>query len=116
MAYKDNYTYLIEKLRDFKRRYYHNQLIRGAIYFTAVLLFSYLLVVTLEYLGRFNSITRSLLFYSFIAANAFISIRFIIWPALSLFGLRKSLSYARAAEIIGKHFSEVKDKLINTLQ
>jgi len=116
MANENNYTLLIQKLRDFKRKFYRNQIIKGVIYFTAVFLVSYLLVVALEYFGRFDTGIRTFLFYAFIAANTFILGRYIAWPALSLFGLRKSLSYAKAAEIIGKHFYEVKDKLINTLQ
>jgi len=116
MAYENNYTLLIQKLRDFKRKYYRNQIIKGVIYFTAVFLVSYLLVTGLEYFGRFDTGVRTFMFYSFILANTFILGRYIAWPALSLFGLRKSLSYNKAAEIIGKHFSEVKDKLINTLQ
>jgi hypothetical protein len=116
MTNENNYTLLIQKLRDFKRKYYRNQILKGVIYFTTVFLFSYLLVAVLEYFGRFDSGVRGFLFYAFLAANAFIIGRFIILPALSLFELRKSLSYPRAAEIIGQHFSEVKDKLINTLQ
>jgi len=116
MAFEDNYTLLITKLRDFKRKYYRNQIIKGGIYFVAILLVSFLTVTALEFFGRFDTTVRTILFYSFIAANAFILGRFMVWPALSLFGMRKSLSYAKAADIIGRHFSEVKDKLLNTLQ
>jgi hypothetical protein len=116
MSTENNYTLLLQKLRDFKRKYYRNLILKGLIYFSAVFLVSYLTVAVLEYFGRFDTGVRTFLFYSFIASNTFIIGRYILWPALSLFGLRKSLTYAKAAEIIGKHFSEVKDKLINTLQ
>ena len=116
MIYEDNYTLLVAKLRDFKRKYYRNQIIKGGIYFVAILLVSFLTVTALEFFGRFDTTVRTILFYSFICANVFIMARFMILPALSLFGLRKSLSYTKAADIIGRHFSEVKDKLLNTLQ
>jgi hypothetical protein len=45
-----------------------------------------------------------------------ILIQFIVIPLIKLNRLGKVLSYEAASEIIGKHFSEVRDKLINTLQ
>jgi hypothetical protein len=110
------YSQLLHKLREFKRKFYLNRMLRGAIWFVAVGLVSYLLVTILEYFGRFDPTARTILFYSFIAVNAFLLARFIVLPLLSLLELRKNLSYEQAATIIGEHFSEVKDKLLNTLQ
>jgi hypothetical protein len=77
---------------------------------------TFLSVTGLEYFGRFDTATRTALFYGFFAANGFVLIRYILMPAMSLFELRKTLSYPQAAQIVGQHFSEVKDKLLNTLQ
>ena len=111
-----NYNTLIEKLREFTRKYYVNQLIKGGLYFGALLLVSYLTVTLLENFGRFGTGTRTTLFYTFIALNLAILGRYIIFPLTKLYGMGKTLSNEEASVIIGKHFREVKDKLINTLQ
>jgi hypothetical protein len=51
-----------------------------------------------------------------ILSAAGISIYFIIIPLLKLFKLGKYISYHDAARIIGKHFPEIRDKLLNYLQ
>ena len=111
-----NYSLLLEKLSQFKRKYYRNEIYRGALYFTAVLFISYLTVAVPEYFGRFGIILRTTMFYGFLAVNAFILGRYIILPLIRLFNLGKTITQEQAADIIGRHFGEVKDKLINTLQ
>ena len=115
-TFTDNYDLLVTKLRDFKRKYYLNEITKGSIYFSGTLIVSYLGVTGLEYLGQFDSLTRGALFYGYIGINSFILGRYLAMPLMSLYGLRKSLSYSQAAAIIGTHFSEVQDKLLNTLQ
>src|SRR3954469_21659218 len=111
-----NYEILIQKLDEFIRKFYKNQLLRGLIYSFTTLLAFYLLVTTFEYFGHFNTVARTVLFYSFVLANAFIIGRLIVIPLLKLNRLGKIISHQQAAEIIGKHFNNVSDKLLNTLQ
>lgn len=111
-----NYTLLIEKLDAFIRKYYKNQLIRGAIYSFTLLLAFYLAVTTLEYFGHFNTTLRTVLFYSFILGNIFIIGKYVVIPLSHLYQYGKIISHEQAALIIGKHFPEVKDKLLNVLQ
>lgn len=113
---RDNYALLINKLDEFIRKFYKNMLIRGSIYFIAVFLVFFLSFSLLEYFGHFNVTVRTLLFYLFLLTNGFILFRWIIRPLLKLNKLGETLSYEQAAEIIGHHFSGIKDKLINTLQ
>jgi hypothetical protein len=63
---------LILQIDTFIKKYYINQMIKGLLLFTGVLLFSYLFATITEFIGRFNSIIRALLFYGFIALNVFI--------------------------------------------
>jgi len=42
--------------------------------------------------------------------------RFVAIPLFKLLSIGKQLSHEEAANIVGKHFKEVKDKLLNTLQ
>ncbi|MCX6246347.1 MAG: hypothetical protein NTW10_01325 [Bacteroidetes bacterium] len=112
----DNYQILIRKLDEFIRKYYRNQLIRGSLIFLAVLFISYLLFVTLEYFWHFGTIPRSILFYLFLFLNGFALVGFVGVPLLKIGKIGKIISHEQAATIIGKHFSEIKDKLLNTLQ
>lgn len=113
---KDNYQLLIDRLDAFIRKYYKNQLVRGGIYAFTLSLAFYLLVVTFEYFGHFNTGIRTFLFYSFVLGIAFIIGRFVIIPLMHLYRLGKIISHEQAAEIIGKHFAKVQDKLLNVLQ
>lgn len=107
---------LIDKIDAFTRKYYQNQIIKGAIYFVAIGLAAYLFSVTVEYFGRFPSGLRAFLFYGLIITYLALLYRFIVVPSMKLFSMGKIISHEDAATIIGAHFPEVKDKLLNTLQ
>ena len=113
---KGNYQLLIEKLDQFIRKYYVNQLIRGALYSVGLILLLFIIVSTLEYFFYFDTGGRKLLFYSFIGVSAAALIGWVIIPLLKYFKLGKVISHEQAAEIIGHHFADVKDKLLNVLQ
>ncbi len=71
----------------------------------------------MEYLGHFSIEIRTFLFYTFILTGSIILIRYILFPLFKLYGISKNrLSHDEAAGIIGNHFSEIKDKLINAMQ
>ncbi len=112
----DNYQILISKLDAFIRKYYKNQLIRGGIYAFTLGLAFYLIVIMMESAGHFNTAMRTVLFYSFMAAILFIISRFVAIPLFHLYRIGKIISHEQAARIVGEHFSEVKDKLLNVLQ
>ncbi len=108
--------HLIAKLDVFIRRYYQDQLIRGALYSLGLLVLVFLAVALLEHLGRFGTAARTAMFWGTIASALFILVRFIAIPLVKLFRLGEVIGHKEAARIIGTHFSEVKDKLLNTLQ
>ena len=110
------YNLLIQKLDAFIRKYYRNQLIRGAIYATGITVLFYLVVTLLEHFAWFGTSARTVLFYAFIIINAVVITRLIIIPLLKMFHLGKVISHEQASQIIGDHFPNVKDKLLNTLQ
>lgn len=112
----DNYQILIRKLDEFIRKYYRNKLLRGSLLFIAVLLVSYLLFITLEFFWHFGTVTRSILFYLFVFLNGSALVYFIAEPVLKIRKIGKIISHEQAATIIGQHFGEIKDKLLNTLQ
>jgi hypothetical protein len=112
----NSYPLLIQKLDEFIRKYYRNQLMRGFIYATGITLGFYLTVALLESMAWFGNTARALLFYSFIGAIGSVIAVFILIPLLKMMRLGKVISYQQASQIIGNHFPEVKDKLLNTLQ
>jgi hypothetical protein len=112
----NDYQSLIKKLDGFIRKYYKNQLLRGLIYSTGLVLLFFISLTVLEYFAHFNTAIRTVLFYSFIVASGFISVKYIVIPLSKLYKLGQLISYEEAANIIGKHFTNVQDKLLNTLQ
>jgi hypothetical protein len=110
------YQSLLTRLDEFIRKYYKNQMIRGAIYTLGIVVGAYLLVVLTEYFGRFNIAMRTVLFYGFLIAVLFVLVRFICIPLAHLFRIGKTLGHKEAAQILGTHFPNVQDKILNTLQ
>ncbi|MEZ4889447.1 MAG: hypothetical protein R2779_02465 [Crocinitomicaceae bacterium] len=100
----------------FIRKFYRNQLIKGVIWFIGIFLFTFILITTLEYFGRFNTPVRAFLFFSFIGVNVFILLKYIVHPLLQLFSFGKRINRFQASEIIGKFFPTISDRLVNTLQ
>lgn len=111
-----NYDLLIGKMDEFIRKYYLNKLLRGLIFLGAVLFFSYLVITFSEYYGHFNTLFRSFIFYGFILLNLSVFIWLVAPHLLAYFRLGKLISHDQAAEIIGRYFQNVQDKLLNTLQ
>ena len=107
---------LYDNLRNYKRKFYLNHLLKGAIIFLSVLLAAYLLFNTLEYYGNFNSYMRGVFFFSFISIAAILGYLLIAIPIISIIENGKKLPDEEAARQIGDLIPEVKDKLLNTLQ
>lgn len=107
---------LIQKLDEFIRRYYKNQLIKGTLYSSGILLTAFLSVIFLEYFGEFNTLVRGVLFFSFLSSTLFVLAKYIATPLLKLNKIGNVISYDQAAGIIGNHFTNVQDKLLNVLQ
>lgn len=91
-------------------------MLKGGMFFLALMLSSYLLVSGLEYVGRFGSGVRLTLLIAFLGTNLFLLVRFLIIPLLKLNKLGRHLSLLDASEMIGRIFPDIGDKLKNTLQ
>ncbi|HET6991401.1 MAG TPA: DUF4175 domain-containing protein, partial [Bacteroidia bacterium] len=116
MENSSSYDILIGKLDEFIRKFYKNQLIRGLLYATGILVSGFLLMTVLEYFAHFDTIVRTILFWSFIVATGTVLSRFVFFPLFKLNRIGKIISHDEAASIIGKHFTNVQDKLLNVLQ
>ncbi len=113
---RTDHDQLLAKLDAFIRKFYKDQLIRGVLYSVGLLVGVFLAVALLEGLGHFGTTARTVLFWTTLGAMCLVLVRFVIIPLVKLFRLGQVISHSEAARIIGTHFAEVQDKLLNTLQ
>ena len=105
-----------QKLHQFTRKYYVNELIKGVILFLSLGCLYFFFTLFLEYFLWLKPTARTFLFWLFILVELFLLIKFIAIPIFKLFGLRKGISLKESSAIIGNHFPDVKDKLLNVIQ
>lgn len=107
---------IYSKLEDFIKKFYTNELIKGTLLFIGLGLLYFIFTLLVEYFLWLPTTGRSILFCLFIGVETLLLIRFIAFPIFKLVKLQKGIDYEQAATIIGNHFSEVQDKLLNFLQ
>ncbi len=106
----------MQKLDGFIRKFYLNQLIRGLLYSTSIILGLFLFFSLLENYFYFDTAVRKLIFFGFIGFSLFSIGLFVCVPFLKYFKLGRRIDHEQAAVIIGNHFTDVKDQLLNVLQ
>ena len=111
-----NFEAIISKLQEFIKKYYTNELLKGAILFFAIGLLYLIVTLFIEYMLWLSSTARTFLFWVFVVFELALFIKFIALPLAQLFNLRKGINHQTASKLIGSHFPEVNDKLLNVLQ
>ena len=112
----ENFGLVQEKLEAFIKKYYLNLILKGSLLFLGIGLLYFLLIVSLEYFFWLSTLGRSILFWLFICVELFLLFRFVGIPLFRLLKISSGIDEFEASRIIGKHFSEVNDKLTNLLQ
>lgn len=112
----NNYDLLISKLDQFIRKFYINKLLRGLLYFVGLVLATFLIFNLLEYFFEFSMNVRKGLYFGFIGIAGISLLTWVLIPLFQFLKLGKVISHTQAASIIGDHFANVKDKLLNILQ
>lgn len=110
------YNTLLQRIDEFKKRYFLNQLVKGSLFFIAIAGGLFLLANTVEFVGHLNSAGRGVLLFGSLAVAVVSLAVFVVRPLLGLYGLNRPLSDTEAAKQIGSFFPEIGDKLLNTLQ
>ena len=105
-----------QKLKQFSTKYYLNELIRGSILFITIGILYLFFTLFVEHFLWLKPSYRTLLFWGFIIVELLLLIRFICFPIFKIIGLKNGITNTEASKIIGQHFPEVKDKLLNILQ
>ena len=113
---QNSFENLLNQIDAFIRKYYKNELIKGSLLFGIILLFSFLLTTSIEFIVRFGSLTRGILLVSFILLNFIVLLKYFFIPLARIYSFGKKINHFQAAEIIGKFFPEISDRLKNTLQ
>ncbi len=112
----NNFKNIQYKLEQFIRKYYTNELLKGAILFFAIGLLYFLITLLIEYYLWLPTFGRTFLFWTFIFVETALFARFIVFPIAKLLKFKNGINYEQASRIIGDHFPEVSDKLLNVLQ
>jgi hypothetical protein len=112
----NGYKNIEQKLHQFTRKYYTNELIKGIILFLSLGFLYLFFTLFLEHFLWLKPTARTILFWLFIAVEVFLLLQFIAIPISKLIGFRKGISLQESSKIIGRHFPEVQDKLLNVLQ
>lgn len=112
----NHFQHIHDKLQEFIKKYYTNEIIKGSIFFITFGLLYFFLTLLIEHFLWLEPVYRTVLFWLFIVIEASFLFRLILIPLFKLFGIRKRITETEASAIIGRHFSEVDDKLTNILQ
>lgn len=109
------YHNILDKLNGFTRKHYTQKLIKGVLLFLAFGLLFFLVVMGIEYAFWLSSAGRLLLLSLFVLVELFLLFTYILTPIFYLLKVKKGITAKDAAQIIGKHFPNVGDKLFNLL-
>lgn len=111
-----NNDLLLKKLNGFIRKYYRNILLKGLFYSVTLLVVFFLFFLLIEFVNYNSTLVRTIIFYLYVIFAVVILGCYVIYPLTKLLNIGKIISHEDAAKIIGKHFPEVADKLLNLLQ
>ncbi|WP_242921662.1 DUF4175 family protein [Pontibacter liquoris] len=116
MKHPDALDQLLHQLQEFKQKFYRNMLLRGSIFAVGLLLSVYIMYSLLEYMFYFPEYVRAFLLFSFVAVVVYVLVRWIVLPLSALANLKKVLTDEQAAQRIGSHYPDIRDKLLNAIQ
>jgi len=111
-----NFKNIQTKLKQFIKKYYLNELIRGLILFFAIGFLYLFFTLLIEYFLWLKPVARAILFSLFVIVETSLLLFYILIPVFKIWGLKKGINEFEASKIIGNHFPEVSDKLLNMLQ
>ncbi len=110
------FSVIQQKLEQFIKKYYTNELIKGVILFFAIGLLYLIVTLLVEHFLWLSSSGRTILFWTFVFVEVGLFVRFIAFPLAKLFKLQQGIGHVEASRIIGSHFPQVNDKLLNVIQ
>ncbi|WP_324674010.1 DUF4175 family protein [Hymenobacter sp. GOD-10R] len=107
---------VLGQLDAFKRKFYLNLLVRGALVAGGLLLTLFVVFNLLEYFLYLPTWVRGGLLFGFLGLGVYAFVHWIWQPLAALTNLRRLLTDEQAAQRVGELFPQVQDKLLNALQ
>ncbi|MEQ6121338.1 hypothetical protein [Reichenbachiella sp. MALMAid0571] len=104
------------KIREYKKKYYLNQLLRGAILFIGMLLSIFLISTSVDFGLQPGTTGRTFIFFTIVLVLLTSAYWFIIRPISKIYISKNQISDEEAATQLGVIFPDLKDKLLNTIQ
>ena len=111
-----SYPYIIQKIDDYKSRFYKRRLFIGVLSFFILNICLFLLVSFLEYKLWLSPGGRGVLFLSLSCSFLITLWHFVFNPLLKVLRISKGKHDREAAMDISRHFPEIEDKLLNFLE
>lgn len=103
-------------IREFRRKFYVNRIIRGSIVLLLLSSSMVFLSVTGEGLLGFSSGVRTGMFFFLGATFLGVALYAVAWPLSKLLHISKPLTDTEVASLVRRHFPEIDDKLLNLLE
>jgi hypothetical protein len=107
---------LFDKLQRFIKKHYLYHLTKGTLIFIASAFGLYLFLSVIIGASFFPEWVRGTLFFGYLIGISLAFIKLVFAPFLGFLGVKQDLEEERAAEMIGRHFPEIEDKLLNLIQ
>ena len=105
-----------QKLEQFIKRYYLSALLKGVLLFFGIGLLYALILLSIEHFFWLGTSGRFFLFFCVFGFEAVLFYRLIFMPLAKYFKIQKGIDFETASKIVGAHFPDIKDKLLNVLQ
>ena len=110
------YQEIINKLEKLSRKTYLIQFLLGFQVVMFIVLMLLIFFSLFELITNLNSSLRTFLFYLAIVVMSGSAAYLLLIPFLRYFKLFRNESYQQVAKNVGKHFPNVKDDLLNSMQ
>ena len=104
-----------DKIRSFRKKYYLDIFVRGALLSLSILVSYFLVAILLEHNLWLSSWARFLIFFAFFAIAVYCLYRFLKAP-IEWWLAKRGLDEEESAKVIGKHLPSVSDRLLNLIQ
>lgn len=104
------------KIRQYKKKYYLNQLLKGTILFISLFLSVFLISTSVDFGFQPGTTGRTILFFLIILTLLFSFFLLVIKPLSKIYISQNQISDEEAARQLGLLFPNLKDKLLNTIQ
>lgn len=116
MAMKNSESIVKGGLEGYIKKHYRIVLLKGVLVCLALLTATFALLSASEYILWLTPKWRFALFWAFCALSLLLILRYLLLPTIQYLGFQRKMNSTQAAQLIGAHFPNVKDSLLNLLQ